>query len=162
MKSQKLHYILLILLGFTIWGCKKRGDDLVQTATVKITVNYPATYSTAAAANTEVKLTSKGTGSSISAFTNSTGVATFQDVVPGSYDVAVTKSLTATESQALTGVAQGLVLNAVKTDVQIAAPQSPDLTLQLSGSAVGSLLIKEVYYTGSRTAAGGTYFSDQF
>lgn len=162
MKSQKFTLFAFFILSITIWGCKKRGEDIVQTATVKITVNYPETFSTKTAANTEVKLTSKGTGSSVSAFTNSNGVATFVDLLPGTYDVAVNKSLSATESQTLTGVAQALVLNAAKTDVQIAAPQSPELTLQLSGSAAGSLLIKEVYYTGSRTAAGGTYFSDQF
>ena len=162
MKSQKLTFIACLLLGFSIIGCKKREADLVQTATVKIAVQYPETYSTRSAANTEVKLTSKGTGTAISAFTNGEGIATFSDVVPGTYDVAVNKSLSATESQTLTGLAQATVLNAAKTDVIISAPQSPDITLQLSGSAVGSLLIKEVYFTGSRTAAGGTYFSDQF
>lgn len=161
MKSQKLH-LLLFLLALTAWGCKKRGNELIQTANVKITVNYPANYSLGTAANTEVKLTSKGTGSTITALTNANGMASFQDVVPGTYDVAVTKSLSAAESQTLTGVAQALVLNAAKTDLQISAPQSPDVTLQLAGSTAGGLLIKEVYYTGSRTAAGGTYFSDQF
>jgi hypothetical protein len=162
MKTQKLTVVLFIAIATTIWGCKKRDSNLVQTATVKINVNYPETYSQKGVANTEVKLVNKGSGSSISGFTNSSGVATFADVVPGTYDISVNKSLTAAETLLLTGVSQAIALNAAKTDAVISAPQSPEITLQLSGSAAGSLVIKEVYYTGSRTPAGGTYFSDQF
>jgi Protein of unknown function (DUF4876) len=162
MKTQKITLMLFIALATVIWGCKKREGNLVQTATVKININYPDTYSQKAVANSEVKLVNKGSGSSLSGFTNAQGVATFSDVVPGTYDISVNKSLTAAESLLLTGVSQAIVLNAAKTDAVISAPQSPEITLQLSGSAAGNLVIKEVYYTGSRTPAGGTYFSDQF
>lgn len=162
MKTRNFKLILIIALTTVIWSCKKRDGNLVQTATVKINISYPDTYSQKASANMEVKLTNKGSGTVISGFTNSSGAAIFSDVVPGTYDIAVNKSLSAVESLPLTGVAQTVLLNAARTDVVISAPQSPDINLQLSGSTAGSLLIKEVYYTGSRTAAGGTYFSDQF
>ncbi|WP_113653213.1 DUF4876 domain-containing protein [Pedobacter namyangjuensis] len=162
MKTQRFTLILFLALATTIWGCKKREGNLVQTATVKINVSYPETYSLKPAANTEVKLTNKGNGSVVSGFTNATGVATFSDVIPGTYDISVNKSLSAAESLTLTGVSQAIVLNAAKSDAVVSAPQSPEITLQLSGSVAGNLVIKEVYYTGSKTPAGGTYFSDQF
>lgn len=162
MKTTKATLILLLTLSTILWSCKKRGDELVQTASVEVKVKYPDNYSQQFAPNTEVKLTSKTNGKSLTSITNATGIATFMDVVPGNYDISVNKTLNATEGTTLTGVAQSLTLNAIKNDVVISAPQTAEIILQLSGSAAGSLLIKEVYYTGSKTPSGGTYFSDQF
>jgi hypothetical protein len=36
------------------------------------------------------------------------------------------------------------------------------VTIDLKGSKVGNLVLKEIYYTGSRTPSGGAYFLDQF
>lgn len=162
MKTTKATIILLLTLSALLWSCKKRGDELVQTASVQVKVKYPENYSQQFASNTEVKLTSKANGTSLTGFTNATGVATFTDVVPGNYDISVNKTLSSAESTTLTGLAQSLTLNAIKNDAVISAPQTAEIILQLSGSAAGSLLIKEVYYTGSKTPSGGTYFSDQF
>lgn len=133
---------------------------MVQTATVQVTVQYPATYSKSGAADTEVKLVSKTDGTIITAVTNSMGLATLKDVIPGTYNITTTKSLTAAEALTLTGVSQAIQLNAAENEVNVGMVAS--VTLKLAGSAVGSLLIKEVYYTGSKTLTGGTYFSDQF
>ncbi len=161
MKTTNISILLFIALSAIITGCKKRNGG-IQTATVQFTIKYPDNYSQQFVPNTEVKLTSKGSGTTLTGFTNATGVATFTDVIPGNYDVAVSKTLTAAEGLALTGISQALTLNAIKNDVAVTAPQSATNMLQLAGSAAGSLVIKEVYYTGSKTTAGGNYFSDQF
>jgi hypothetical protein len=161
MKTTTKILILILFYSSVNWACKKR-DNSIQTATVQVKVQYPDNYSEQNVANAEVKLTSKSIGSVFSAFTNSTGLAIFQDVVPGTYDVSVSKTLSATDAQNLTGISQALTLNASKTDVLVDPSTSSPIELKLSGSAAGSLLIKEVYFTGSRTPAGGTYFSDQF
>lgn len=161
MKTKKIALLLLLTLTTVFWGCKKR-DSGIQTATVQVKVTYPANYSQAGAANTGVKLTSKTGGIVLSAFTNSQGDATFNDVIPGSYDVAVSKTLTAAEATSLTGVAQTLTLNAAQNNISVNGQASNSFELKLAGSAAGSLVIKEIYYTGSKTVSGGTYFSDQF
>jgi hypothetical protein len=161
MKTTTKILILILFYSSVNWACKKR-DNTIQMATVQVKVQYPDNYSEQNVANAEVKLTSKSIGSVFSAFTNSTGIAVFQDVVPGTYDVSVSKTLSAAEAQNLTGISQALTLNASKTDVLVDPNTASPIELKLSGSAAGSLLIKEVYFTGSRTPAGGTYFSDQF
>ena len=118
MKTTTKILILILFYSSVNWACKKR-DNTVQTATVQVKVQYPNNYSEQNVANAEVKLTSKSIGSVFSAFTNSTGLAVFQDVVPGTYDVSVSKALTAADAQNLTGISQALTLNASKTDVLV-------------------------------------------
>jgi hypothetical protein len=161
MKTTTKILLLIMVYSSLNWACKKR-DNAVQTATVQVKVMYPDNYSEQNVANAEVKLTSKSIGSVFSASTSSSGIAVFQDVIPGTYDVTVTKALNGTEAQTLTGISQAITLNASKTDVVVSPVGGSTIELKLSGSAAGSLLIKEVYFTGSRTASGGTYFSDQF
>jgi hypothetical protein len=161
MKKTKTILMLIMVASSILWACKKR-DNAVQTATVQVKVQYPDNYSEQNVANAEVKLTSKSIGSVISSFTSSSGIAVFQDVIPGTYDITVTKSLTSSDAQTLTGISQTLTLNASKTDVSIDPTTGTSIELKLSGSPAGSLLIKEVYYPASKTASGGTYFSDQF
>lgn len=150
---------ILILAVLAIVGCKKREGG-IQTATIQVSVEYPTTYSSSKAAGVQVKLTSKTDGTVLNGTTDANGMLRLSDIIPGTYNVSAVKSLTATEAQTLTGVAQELQLNAAENDFNIGGTAT--LNLKLSGSAVGSLLIKEVYYTGSKTASGGTYFSDQF
>jgi len=161
MKKTKTILLLIMVTSSLLWACKKR-DTGVQTATVQVSVKYPNNYSEQNVANAEVKLTSKSIGSVISSFTSSSGIAVFQDIIPGTYDITVTKVLTSTDAQTLTGISQTLTLNASKTDVSIDPTAGSSIELKLSGSAAGNLLIKEVYYPASKTASGGTYFSDQF
>jgi hypothetical protein len=161
MKKTKTILLLIMVTSSLLWACKKR-DTGVQTATVQVSVKYPDNYSEQNVANAEVKLTSKSIGSVISSFTSSSGIAVFQDIIPGTYDITVTKVLTSTDAQTLTGISQTLTLNASKTDVSIDPTAGSSVELKLSGSAAGNLLIKEVYYPASKTASGGTYFSDQF
>jgi len=162
MKTTKITILFFFVMTAVFWGCKKRDHGMVQTASVQVQVKYPDTYSQAFAANTEVKMTNKGSGVIATASTNASGIAVFTDMVPGNYDLSVSKTLTAAEGLTLTGVSQVLSLHAAKNDVTVTAPASATIELQLGGSAAGNLLIKEVYYTGSKTPSGGTYFSDQF
>lgn len=161
MKTTKIPILLSLALVLIAGACKKR-DGGVQTATVQVSVQYPDNYAQPNAGNAEVKLTSKTNGTVASAFTNSSGIATLSDVIPGTYDIAVSKALTAGEAVTLTGISQAITLNASKTDVAVSALTGNTIALKLAGSAAGNLLIKEVYYTGSKTPSGGTYFSDQF
>lgn len=161
MKTSTKILLLIIFYSSLNWACKKR-DNAIQTATVQVKVMYPDNYSEQNVANAEVKITSKSIGSVLTASTSSTGIAVFQDVIPGTYDITVSKALSGNEAQNLTGISQAITLNASKTDVIINPTAGPAIELKLSGSAAGNLLIKEVYFTGSRTVTGGTYFSDQF
>ncbi|AQG77887.1 DUF4876 domain-containing protein [Spirosoma montaniterrae] len=138
-------------------------EDPIPTVTVNVNVTYPATYNQPNAAGVRVTLTNTADASSTTAVTDGSGRATFADVLPGNYNVAASRSLTEAEALALTGISQRVELNAARNAVAILETPNPlAIDLRLSGSTLGSLVIKEVYYTGSRTPANGTYFSDQF
>ncbi len=159
MRTTKI--ILALLLGTAVLLACKKGDRNIQTAVVEVLVQYPTGYQLAVAADAEVKFVCKTDGSTFTATTNAQGLAILNNLVPGVYQVSSSKSLTAHQMEQLTGVAQGLQLNASENDFQVSGTQA-SLTLRLNGSAAGNLLIKEVYYTGSKTPSGSTYFSDQF
>lgn len=154
--------LLILLAGVLFSACKNDRSGNLKTASVTVKVNYPSTYSQQNASQADVTITSISDGSVKTATTSDDGQVVFTGVLPGSYNLTVTRSLTAQQALTLTGVSQALVLNAASNNVTVNGVQDATFTLELQGTVAGSLLIKEVYYTGSKTAAGGTYFSDQF
>lgn len=160
MKFNTRPFALAALLAAALGACDSSTE--VETHDVSVRVTYPATYRDQAAAGATVTIRSTETGSTQTAMTASSGVATFADVVPGTYEVSAARALTADEAFTLTGQRTAVQLAAsIPSQSLIEAPATP-LELRLDGSPLGSLVIKEVYYTGSQTASGGTYFSDQF
>lgn len=151
-----------VVLVTTLAAACGDGGTEVTTFEVPVQVQYPATYASAAAAGARVLLTSVERSTSDTAVADAQGIARFARVLPGSYVVSATRTLTADEAQTLTGQRLPLTLNSVEPSRSIlTAPSSPVAT-RLAGSRLGDLVIKEVFFTGSRTPSGGTYFSDQF
>ncbi|WP_119080883.1 DUF4876 domain-containing protein [Chitinophaga alhagiae] len=153
---------LVLLTGMLFSACKNNRSGDLRTAGVTVKVNYPATYSQQSASQASVTITSIADGSTKTAAAGNDGQAVFSGVLPGSYHLSATRNLTAQEALTLTGVGQELTLNAASNNVTVSGTEDVTFTLELQGTVAGSLLIKEVYYTGSKTVAGGTYFSDQF
>ena len=149
-----------VVLVTTLAAACGDGGTEVTTFEVPVQVQYPATYASAAAAGARVLLTSVERSTSDTAVADAQGIARFARVLPGSYVVSATRTLTADEAQTLTGQRLPLTLNSVEPSRSIlTAPSSPVAT-RLAGSRLGDLVIKEVSFTGSRTPSGGTYFSD--
>lgn len=158
----KRFLVAILFLSTTIASCRKDRFGELQTASVTIKVLYPSTYSQPAASGATVTITSVDDGSVKTATTNSAGEGIFADVLPGSYNIEVNKSLSAAEAHPLTGISTAVTLNAIQSNIVIINGQNPTYQLTLQGSIAGNIVFKEVYYTGSKTSLGGTYFSDQF
>lgn len=133
-----------------------------RTYTVAVRVQYPANYASSGAAGARVVLRNTQTTRADTVLADTAGIARFLRVVPGTYDVLASRALTAAEAQALTGIAAQTQLNAQRTAQSLLTEPTAPITLQLAGTRLGDLVIKEVYFTGSATPSGGTYFSDQF
>jgi hypothetical protein len=160
MNTKKLLLIALAALGWALSACER---DRVQPVRVQVQVSYPASYRARAGAGITVTLKSATGGETQNANTGADGLAVFESVIPGLYDVSSTQTIADNDALNITGVFnRSLTLNAAQTGVTINAEQNIRLNLELSGAPSGSLVIKEVYYTGSRTPSGGNYFSDQF
>lgn len=158
-KTHPLFILLLAIMGFALQACKKSSSE-APTVSYTVTVAYPSTYAQTKASGTTVTLTNSTTNVKVSATANADGIATFGALLPGNYQVSAERTLTAAEALTLTGIETQVFLNASATNQLITA--NGNVNLQLGGSKVGGLLFKQIFYTGTRTASNGTYFTDQF
>lgn len=134
----------------------------VATFALEVRVEYPSTYATQSAEGARVILTSTERNTADTAIAGAGGLASFTRVIPGTYTVSASRELTAAQALQLTGQSAAVTLNALAPAQSLLERPSLPPVLRLSGSRLGDLVIKEVYYTGSATPSGGTYFSDQF
>lgn len=164
MNSMKriFNYVLtgLGMFAMLMTACKKSDTASVPTVSYEVKVTYPSSYSQTAATGTSVTLTNSVTGASSKAVANSSGTATFEGLLPGTYQVSATRSLTPNEALSLTGLSSEIYLNAAVTAHSIQTAGT--LELKLTGSSVGGFVFKQVYYACSKTPAGTNYLVDQF
>ena len=154
---------LIVGISILLTACKKENKlGVLVTSVVTVNVKYPSNYAQESANNASVTITNTVDGTTQTTTTGSNGEALFKEVLPGTYSMTANKVLAAAEAQTLTGIGAAITLNAALNSASVVGGQSATFSLQLQGSAVGNLVIKEVYYTGSPTSTGGTYFSDQF
>ncbi len=158
----KQSFLFFISFALLFAACKRDKFDGLQTSDITIKVFYPSSYSQSQASGASVTITSISDGSVKSGTTSANGEVVFTEMLPGNYNISSSKNLTSTEAETLTGIANEISLNAIQHNAVVNSSMNASFELKLSGSTVGGLVFKEVYYTGSRTPAGSTYFSDQF
>jgi hypothetical protein len=154
---KKIVYLAMLAGAMILTSCNKDEDPVYS---VTVTVNFPENYNSTVAEGAWVRATDNGTGRVDSAQTNSDGIAVVTKLPAGIYNISAALTLSASEAEVETGVAQEIVLSAVENNVSVL--QDTETTLELAGAAVGGLVFKEVYYTGSKTPADANYFSDQY
>lgn len=144
---------------FTLYLSSCNNDEIVADNFLSYSVEiiYPESYGNAVANGVEVKLKNLNTNRVLTVTTDSNGRANFEQLVPGNYSLAATKTLTANESEIITGISSEAYLNATVAQVQILDAGSTKV--QLDGGAVGDWVIKEFYYSG---APNSYYFYDSF
>ncbi|MCU0646537.1 MAG: DUF4876 domain-containing protein [Gemmatimonadaceae bacterium] len=125
-------------------------------------MSYPGSYAQSAAAGARIVLSSTERSSADTLVADAQGTARFGRVIPGSYTISASRSLTADEAFTLTGQRTAVALAAALPARTIQQGGDTAVALTLQGSRLGDLVIKEIYFTGSRTPTGDTYFSDQF
>ncbi len=93
-------------------------------------------------------------------FSDSSGVADFDQILPDVYNISVTKRLSAAEVEQVTGSPNERVLNGQLQNIEVTAPDT--ITLYVKLAALGEILISEIYYNGSPPSPVPFYFHDQF
>jgi hypothetical protein len=154
---KKTVILLVIASAIIAFACKKDEDPIYQ---LSVTVNFPETYNSDVAEGAWVYAAETGSGRIDSAQTNASGVAIIDSLSAGIYNVSASITLSEAEAESETGVAQVIVLSAVENNFSVLLDS--ELTLDLEGAALGGLVFKEVYYTGSKTLEDKNYFSDQY
>ena len=110
-----------------------------------------------------VILTNTNTGDSYTGTSSTNGVASFNGIVPGVYNITATKNMTDVEFNSTFGYAP------TSTNVQFNGNQESvtvnvnvtATTIELKSARIGDLVIKQIYYAGSHTTQGAS-FRDQF
>jgi hypothetical protein len=136
---------LVFVFGIGITSCSE--DEEAAKYTVTISVAYPSGYDSIAS-NMLVKVTNTQTLKIDSAYTDTAGVASFH-LPAGIYGVSTV------------GETDDFAFNGTLENVTVSAAANFSITLN-AVSLEGGLVFKEIYYSGSKTTAGGSYYSDQF
>jgi len=121
------------------------------SATVKITLSVqtgdptPSSY--------QVKLTNFAERYEVVTTADQNGVINVDNLIPGIYTVTVSSEV------ASNGFTYNFNGNLVNT---VVVKNGSELVVPVSASKSGSIVFKEIYYCGSKTPTGGSYFRDQY
>ncbi|WP_447640605.1 MULTISPECIES: DUF4876 domain-containing protein [Chitinophagaceae] len=148
---------MVILSILLVASCKKNDSVDTPTVSYSIQVQYPDNYSKTNVENAVVVLKNLTTNVESKDTSDADGTTSFSKLTPGIYSVSVSRTLSATETEGLTGLSQEVYLTGNISQLQITAEGSQ--TIKLTSSTVGDWVIKEFYYSG---APNSYYFYDGF
>jgi len=160
--------ILLLLTAVIALSSCGEDDDFggaaLQSVPFAVNLKYDdETFNGQAVAQGNVILKNTNTGDTYTLETNASGVANFTEILPGTYDVTATKTLTNTEFNAVFGYmpsTESVTFNGAQGQVLVNANVSAT-TIELKSARIGDLVIKQISYAGSH-ATQGAVFRDQF
>lgn len=157
---KKIGTLLLVAIFICFWSCSK--DDEVETTDLTVKVAFPETYLEDFAEGATVELVNLETMNKLTRTSGPGGTVLFEGLLAGTYNITASLTLSETQAETLTGIKQQIILSGNENNIIIAGALPMEKTLQLIGGKAGDLVFKEIYYTGSRTPSGGSYFLDQF
>ena len=160
--QNKLKWIIsavaIVLAGISFTSC----DETVKLAGLDVTVTIASDFEGVSTEGIYVLATNTIDNTVDSVLTDATGVASFVDMAPGTYNVTASLTLSAEEAAAASGYYEEITLNGVENSVALMADATSTSAIELNGSAASSIVIKEFYYNGANYAAAGVLFKDQF
>lgn len=158
------NFLLIIVIGL-LFSCKKEHSPEVPPTDLNVKVAFDLANSgyTFPVANITVRIKSLISGRFRTLTTNDKGLGTFDDLPAGRYDVDVSYTISAADYTAITGIitSKPVIFNASEKNKLVNKNNTAQLILNLKAGAVGTWLIKQVYYAGSDRTLGALY-RDQF
>lgn len=154
--------MLLALTIICVWSCNDDDSPRVVLFDVQIVALYPEDFNRESAEGVTIVIRNNATGSEKEAISGPDGRVRFADLVPGTYHLSASKLLESSEAIVLTGSSSEINLNYLNNTLQLTEVNSSvPIEIRLSGSISGSLVIRQVYYSGSKTPENTNYFFDQ-
>ena len=160
--------IFALSLTALLSACRKddesfgSGNDNGQVSRIAYTIEttYGDKFNNLKAAGSVVKLTDTSTGQQYEATTSDEGKAILQ-LLPGTYNIEVSKSLTKEQNNNLFGFDNEANFAASKQGVIISTTAN-SLSFKMSAARMGDLVIKQIYYTGSDIKKAANYHDNFF
>lgn len=163
----------LVLICFLAFLSSCEDDMFNEKAilfNVTAKVNYPQNYTISSAEGVKVRLINLENSLESVEMSDVNGMVTFTNVKKGTYRISFGKKITALLAHSLNDtivtdddITSGRLLNLNASKEEITLTSVADLgTINLRPSLPGDILIKEVFYSGTRTPNGKSYYSDHF
>ncbi|GET30251.1 DUF4876 domain-containing protein [Prolixibacter sp. SD074] len=171
MRRLKTIGLLLIWTVTLLTGCRDDKFNVEpQLYDVSVQLSLPDSYSGASPENTTVRLINIDNQLESEGVTGANGQCTFHRVTAGKYRLWAGKKYPAAEARSLGSslvtdrdILQNRYVSLNYNQADITVTGNTDLgSKTLKENLAGLLVIKELYYTGSRTPNGKAYWSDQF
>ncbi|MGE0077866.1 MAG: DUF4876 domain-containing protein [Bacteroidales bacterium] len=149
--------ILFAALAMEVMACDQFNDigkpSKIENiaATVRVDVTIPE--GVPSPENYQVKLTNFSEKYEIVKSAGVDGVVTVEDIIPGIYTITVSSEVV---NSGFTYNFNGSLSN------EMVVKDGSELVVPVAASKSGSIIFKEIYFCGSKTASGGSYFRDQF
>ncbi|NML39827.1 DUF4876 domain-containing protein [Chitinophaga sp. G-6-1-13] len=162
---KNLFRIAIACIGL-LAACKKDNDTSLQPVSINVGFKVAEemgkldiSFKTAKVTISNIVTGQKYTG----VLDTDAGQVTFNSVVPGNYNIAVSLDLSAKAYETATGIkSDGTVFFSGAANAQAAMAPQNNFTVELrTGSNTSTWLIKQIYYAGSNTK-DGALFRDQF
>lgn len=147
--KKRIIFTLVALLGLMVYSCK---EEVTPSYVMTIDLVLPDGFTLATVpAGVEIKVLNTQTGRETVITTTETGASA--EFVEGNYNISTSFEIeVGNETYTFNGILEGFYLNKVST-------ASVDLVL---ASNTGGLIIKEIYFSGSKTPEAKNYYDDQF
>lgn len=162
---------ILLLLASALFatGCSSEddfggaGNGSLQAVNFSVNLNYDTNFDNLPVSEGAVRLTNTHSGDVYEVVSNSSGIAYFQNILPGSYSLTATKTMSNSLFEQLFGYApstQQVTFNGSQELVTVNANVT-STNVVLKAARMGDLVIKQIYYAGSHSQQGAS-FRDQF
>lgn len=156
MKSRIKILLLPVLAGIITVSCKQFTDiaEIREVEPLSATVTLTLNLGEAPVPqNFNLKLINYNERYEINKTIGSSGSVTVDGIIPGIY------TITASSEMSADGFTYNYSGSAVNIDI---VEEGKSIAVNVEASKSGALVLKEIYYCGSRTPSGGSYFRDQF
>ncbi|NII28094.1 DUF4876 domain-containing protein [Pseudoflavitalea sp. X16] len=163
---KKVSGIIVLLSILAIVSCKKNDGPSVQPINIIVKAIYDTTsgnYSFPLNGIT-IKIKNQLNSSELTQSSDNNGLAIFNSVSAGVYNIEATISIQKAQYETITGLPldrDSVVFNASLSNIMLNNSTNNTLELKLQFGKIGDWVIKQVYYAGSHTTNGAVY-RDQF
>lgn len=163
MKKRILFLVSIFTTFFflTIISSCSNDDEGISLVKVSVQLELPEEFINPDLAGHNVVLSSNEIGE-LQATTNKEGVAIFEKVVPGVYNINTSWSLTADEYREATGVGQNSTYIVSGSIMDRAIAEEVNIKLMTSVSTKSSIVISKIYYAGSLDNNNKRYIAGQY
>jgi len=151
----------ILINGFII-SCKDDNTDFIAPITYNFKVTYGKDYEQKPVEKAQIILTNNEDGKTYKASTDTKGIGQLE-VIPGTYKVNVSRTLTTEEYETLFGqkTEQKITFNGSVENLKINLSAETETTIEMVTGKIGNLIFKQIYYAGSDVKYAAMY-RDQF